>query len=177
LAPPEEDAVPVTFRVYTPNDIKSKRFFKAPASIPAPDPGLRDVREALAVAQELGPRALVTRLVVGGLVGAIVLASVMWFVGSDDTSDHADGRALASLVDLAPPPATSLLPAVAAPTTAAAPATTAMMGVPVHVYSTDDGTIELPATPPPSGSGARRVARAAKKADANHGTIVRVSPF
>ena len=165
--PDSSGVTPVSFKVYTPQEIKAAPLpVRRTPPPPPPEDGIKDVQEALAIAKELGPRGLLARFGVGVVAGAMILVSLIMFATLADDTPETRGILTAS---------TETTPISAAPLTMAiAPAPTAyeLIGD-LDAPPSDPSYIELPDQAAPT----KTAKRGGKPAAGAKRTIVRTSPF
>lgn len=78
----------LSFKIYTPDEIKAQPIRRSPPPPPPPEEGIKDVREMLELAREIGPTHLLTRFGVGALAGGLMLIALVGFaLLVDDTHE------------------------------------------------------------------------------------------
>jgi hypothetical protein len=157
-----EEQGPVSFKVYTPAEIKLAPMpVRRTPPPPPPDDGIKDVHEALEIAKSLGPKGLLARFGVGVAAGALMLVALIGFAFLAD--DTPEARGILSARTDTPSAMTDLVPA---------PPEYTVIGDAVSDV-TDSTYFELPDTAPAK---AAKHGHHASKATAKR-PIVRVSPF
>lgn len=177
VVPSDGEPLPVSFRVYTPKEIKEKPLVKT-APPPPVDSGFSNVSDVVEVAKSFGTRGLVMRIALGGL-GALIAVGLIGGLASlaDDTPAHATAATAPPT-----PTLTYVAPVATAPPTPAAAVAPIVTPVVTRVETAPpaEDAIELPdrpGRPRPRAAGRTRPSILTPPSNANGKHIIRDNPY